>query len=324
MSGETATLPASAAYTALARRAAATMAARADLPIDQVEDMRLAVDEAASQLIGADPESDVTCSLRGGRTMTEGKGRGSTWRTRERDLLRRLAALAHDDPDYERVREELVTMHLRLVRHCADRFKERGESFGDLVQIGTVGLIKAIDGYDLGRGVEFSTYATPLILGEIRHHFRREAWAVHVPRATQERHRDVLRTTDDLTVALQRTPTTREVAEHLGLGIQEVLDALEARQGFSTQPLEADHRGSVPRARSTSVDEPGFDSIEDHEALLQLLAELPELERRTIELLFDRCLTQRQAAEELGISQTQVSRVLSRTLPRLREGMLAN
>jgi RNA polymerase sigma-B factor len=244
-------------------------------------------------------------------------------RSRERELIARLTELPEGDPARAAARDELVTMHLPLVRHLAWRYRDRGESVDDLVQVGTMGLIKAVDRFDPDRGFEFSTYATPTILGEIKRHFRDRTWAVRVPRRLQDLQRQVTARSDELTRTLHRAPTVRELAESLGVGEDEVLDALEARHAYAMSSLDAEPEDeeSGPLAARMGTDEPAFEMIEDRESLRPLLDALPERERQIIMLRFFRNMSQTQIAEELGISQMHVSRLLARTLAQLREGL---
>lgn len=253
--------------------------------------------------------------------------RASTWgpeqRRRERELIDQLHLLAPDDPQRARVRDELVTMHLPLVRHLAARYRGRGESVDDLVQVGSVGLISAVDRYDPARGVELASFATPTILGEIKRHFRDHAWAIRVPRGLQELSARVTRTVDDLTRDLGRSPTVREVARELGIEEDEVLAALEARHALSADSLTtADGDGGEGDRLGGALD-PAFEEIEEREALRPLLEALPARERRILSLRFAEGMSQTQIAQELGISQMQVSRLLARTLEDLRSGLLA-
>jgi RNA polymerase sigma-B factor len=250
---------------------------------------------------------------------------GAEQRRRERDLLAELADLGDEDPRRPLVRDELVTMHLPLVRHLARRYRDRGESLEDLVQVGTVGLIKAVDRFDLAQGTEFSTYATPTILGEIKRHFRDRTWAMHVPRRVQELQAQVTARSDELTGTLGRSPTVRELAESLGCGEDDILDAIEARHAYAVGALDAGdvtHEGGPPAvADRLGVEDPAFETIDDRETLRPLLARLPERERRIIMLRFFRGMSQTQIAEELGISQMHVSRLLARSLAQLRAGL---
>ncbi len=250
---------------------------------------------------------------------------GPEQRRREEGLLAELASLPVDDPHRAVVRDELVTMHLPLVHHLARRYRDRGESFDDLVQVGTVGLIKAVDRFDASKGVAFSTFATPTILGEIKRHFRDRTWAVRVPRRLQELQAQVTRRTDELTRTLNRAPTVRELAESLEVSQDDILDAIEARQAYATSSIDAGSNDegvdSSPLADRLGEDEPAFEAIEDRESLRPLLEQLPERERQIIMLRFFRNMSQTQIAEEMGISQMHVSRLLARSLAELRRGL---
>ncbi|MEZ5114858.1 MAG: RNA polymerase sigma factor SigF [Candidatus Nanopelagicales bacterium] len=257
-----------------------------------------------------------------------GEGRwGERDRERERALLVELAALPEDDPRRREVRDTLVTMHLPLVEYLARRFRDRGESHDDLVQVGTIGLIKAVDRFDPERGVEFSTYATPTIVGEIKRHFRDRGWAVRVPRRLQELRMALTRANGELSQTLGRSPTVRELAEHLGISEEEVLEGLESAQAYATTSLDAASGGddgddSPALADTLGGEDEALEGVEYREALKPLLAALPERERRIILLRFFHNKTQSQIAEEIGISQMHVSRLLAKSLAQLRTGLV--
>lgn len=254
--------------------------------------------------------------------MTSASTWGPQQRERERELLRDLSGLPHDDPRRAVVRDELVTMHLPLVQHLARRYQGRGENLDDLVQVGTVGLIQAVDRFDVTRGTELSTFATPTILGEIRRHFRDRTWAVRVPRGVQELQSRVTATAESLTTQLHRAPTVRELADALDAPMDDVLAALEARHAYATDSIDADpdDEGSALSGRIGEVD-PAFEAIEEREALRPLIAALPSRDQRILALRFGQNMSQTQIAEELGISQMQVSRLLARALAELRAGL---
>lgn len=253
----------------------------------------------------------------------------STWgpaeREREHALLAELAQPGLPADRAAAIRDQLVTMHLPLVRHLARRYRDRGEDLDDLVQVGTIGLINAVDRFDPSRGVELSTFATPTILGEIKRHFRDRSWAVRVPRRLQELVTRLTTTTDELTRTLQRSPTVRELAEALEVSEEDVLDALEARHAYAADSLQpkGDDEHAGP-ADTLGVDEPAFEEIEERESLRPLLAALPDRERRILTMRFQQHLSQSQIAQELGISQMHVSRILARTLADLRRDLTAD
>ncbi len=252
----------------------------------------------------------------------------SGWSQRDREiehrLLARMAAMEPDDPGRGAVRDQLITMHLPLVEHLARRFRDRGESHEDLVQVGTIGLINAVDRFDVGRGVEFSTFATPTIVGEIKRHFRDRGWAIRVPRRLQELRMQLNRGTGELTQQLGRSPTVPEVAQFLGLTEDEVLEGLESAQAYATTTLDSGNdEDSAPSIVATlGVIEPELEGVENRETLRPLLARLPPREQRILVLRFFENKTQSQIAEEVGLSQMHVSRLLTKTLATLREQML--
>jgi len=257
--------------------------------------------------------------------MTDHSGDvSSTTRERSRTLFAQLAA-AHSSPiDRSRARGELVELHLPLVDHCARRFLNRGEPFEDLVQVGTIGLIKAVDRFDAERGVEFSTYATPTILGEIKRHFRDKGWAIRVPRRLQELRMSIASATSELSQRLGRSPTPREVADRLGVGIEDVLEGIESANAYSTLSLDAgdgseDGLGSM--LETMGVPDDALEHVEIRESIRPLIERLPPREKQILLLRFFRQMTQSQIAEEVGISQMHVSRLLTRTLAELRESI---
>lgn len=246
-------------------------------------------------------------------------------REESRELLNRLATLPDDDPRRQPVRDRLVTMHLPLVEHLAGRFRNRGEPHDDLVQVATIGLIKAIDRYDPNRGVEFSTFATPTIMGEIKRWFRDKGWAVRVPRRLQELRLAIGTATATLTQHHGRSPTISELAVQIGATNDEILEALESATAYSTLSLDApdslDSGGPAVLDNLGQEDEAML-TVENREALKPLLSRLTERERRILVLRFFSGLTQSQIASEVGISQMHVSRTLARTLAKLREELL--
>lgn len=245
-------------------------------------------------------------------------------RVRARELFERLQKMQPDDPERQRVRDELVELHLPLVEYLARRFRNRGESLDDLIQVATIGLIKSIDRFDMDRGVEFSTYATPTIVGEIKRHFRDKGWAVRVPRRLQELKLSLSKAVSDLAQREGRAPTVSELAEHLGMPEEEVLEGLESANAYSTVSLDAPDSGDedAPAVADTlgTLDD-ALEGVEYRESLKPLLEQLPPREKRILLLRFFGNMTQSQIAAELGISQMHVSRLLARTLTQLREGL---
>jgi RNA polymerase sigma-B factor len=225
-------------------------------------------------------------------------------------------------PARDRLREQLVEMHLPLVRFFARRYAGRGEPFDDLLQAGSLGLVKAVDRFDPGRGLEFSTYAAPTILGEIRRHFRDRTWSVHVHRGLQELTAQVTRAATDLTQELGRAPSVPELAERVGQPEERVLEALDCAAAYTADSLEAPAGEERTLGETLGGEDPALGDVEMHESLGPALAQLPERERRILQLRFYGNLTQSQIAAQLGISQMHVSRLLARTLARLREQLL--
>lgn len=222
-------------------------------------------------------------------------------------------------------RDNLVHLHLPLVEHCARRFRNRGEPYEDLVQVGTIGLIKSIDRFDTERGVEFSTYATPTIIGEIKRYFRDKGWAIRVPRRLQELRMQIGAATAELTQSLGRSPTPRELAEAIGCTVEEIVEGIESSNAYSTLSLDAtddsDDGGSSSMLDAIGIDDEGLEHVEIRESIKPLLEKLPAREKKILLLRFFKNMTQSQIAEEIGVSQMHVSRLLSRTLEQLRTSL---
>ena len=247
-------------------------------------------------------------------------------RARARAMFTELAAMGADDVRRARLRDELVEIHLPLVEYLARRFRNRGEPLDDLVQVATIGLIKSVDRFDLERAVEFSTYATPTIVGEIKRHFRDKGWAIRVPRRLQELKLSLTKATSELSQKNGRSPTVAELAKHLGLTDEEILEGLESANAYSAVSLDAPDGGdddSPAVADSLGVMDDALEGVEYRESLKPLLDKLAPREKRILLLRFFGGMTQSQIASELGISQMHVSRLLARTLAQLREGLLA-
>lgn len=223
------------------------------------------------------------------------------------------------------LRDELVRMHLPLVEYLARRFRNRGEPYDDLVQVATIGLIKSVDRFDNERGVEFSTYATPTIVGEIKRHFRDKGWTIRVPRRLQELKLALTKATAELAQKNGRAPTVAELAKQLEMTEEEVLEGMESANAYSAVSLDAPDGGDseAPSVADTlGVHDEGLDGVEYRESLKPLLEQLPPREKRILLLRFFGNQTQSQIANELGISQMHVSRLLARTLAQLRAGLL--
>lgn len=245
------------------------------------------------------------------------KGRLAWDKVRTKELFR----LYKQEGD-ESARDELIMSHLNLVRFLASKFKNRGEPLDDLVQVGTIGLIKAIDRFDPERGLEFTTYATPTILGEIKRHFRDKGWSVRVPRRLQELSAKVNQATDDLTKELQRSPSTEEVAARLGVSVDEVLEAMESSSAYSSVPLEAGgtDEGDAPAVidHYAMVDE-DLAASDDRMVVADAIRDFSPREREVLRMRFKDGLTQVEIAKKLGVSQVQVSRLLRRTLKKVQD-----
>jgi RNA polymerase sigma-B factor len=247
-------------------------------------------------------------------------------RERTRELFIELQGAPEGDPRRQRARDSLVEQHLPLVEHLARRFRNRGEPYDDLVQVATIGLIKSVDRFDLGRGVEFSTYATPTIVGEIKRHFRDKGWAVRVPRRLQELRLSLASATSELSQKQGRSPTVSELAAHMKITDEEVLEGLESANAYSTLSLDAGDSGSgdepMPVADTLGSEDESLEGVEYRESLKPMLEQLPPREKKILMLRFFKNMTQSEIAEEIGISQMHVSRLLARTLAQLREGLL--
>ncbi|MFD3540057.1 RNA polymerase sigma factor SigF [Streptomyces sp. NPDC058662] len=245
-------------------------------------------------------------------------------RSGARALFIELRALPDGSAERAELRNRLVRMHLPLVEHLARRFRNRGEPLDDLTQVATIGLIKSVDRFDPDRGVEFSTYATPTVVGEIKRHFRDKGWAVRVPRRLQELRLSLTTATAELSQQHGRSPTVHELAERLGISEEEVLEGLESANAYSTLSLDVpDTDDESPAVADTlgSEDE-ALEGVEYRESLKPLLEGLPPREKRILLLRFFGNMTQSQIAQEVGISQMHVSRLLARTLAQLREKLL--
>jgi RNA polymerase sigma-B factor len=214
-------------------------------------------------------------------------------------------------------------MHMPLVEYLARRFSGRNEPLHDLVQVGAIGLLKSIDRFDPGRGLEFSTYATPTILGEIKRYFRDAGWLIHVPRRAQELQATLSASRAELSQELQRAPTVAELAERTGLREEDVVEALDAARAYTGVPLDAltdESGGSTADALLSQVDE-RFEQVERREMLRPAMEALPERERQILLLRFVAGKSQTEIATIVGVSQMQVSRLVTRSLAKLRTSL---
>lgn len=273
-----------------------------------------ATEPAAAPAPAASKEARASRRLR----RASAKGRPAWDKERTRELFRR-----YKQEGDEEAREQLIVSHLNLVRYIAAKFKNRGEPLDDLIQVGTIGLIKAIDRFDPDRGLEFTTYATPTIMGEIKRHFRDKGWTIRVPRRLQELSAKVNQATDELTVSLQRSPSVDEIAAHLGTTPDEVLEAMESSSAYSSVPLEGTGSGDEDDApavidRYASVDG-DLAASDDRMVLEEAISEFPEADQQAIRMRYMEGMTQVEIAKRLGISQVQVSRMLRRALRRIQD-----
>jgi RNA polymerase sigma-B factor len=221
-----------------------------------------------------------------------------------------------------KLRNELVEEHVRLAEFLARRFAHRGESPDDLRQVALVGLLKAVERFEPDRGLQFSSFATPTITGELKRHFRDRGWAVRVPRRIQELHLELDRTVNELSQELGRPPTPSEIAQRAGVLEEDVLESMEAGSLYRLASIDAgradDESGTSPAQRLGELDEELL-AVDDRVAVSEMLSVLPEREQNIVYLRFFEGLTQSEIAERVGISQMHVSRLLSRSLETLGE-----
>jgi RNA polymerase sigma-B factor len=235
-------------------------------------------------------------------------------------LLAELHQLPEDSPRRKALRDRLVELHMPLVVYLAKRFSGRSEPMSDLIQVGAIGLLKAIDRFDPERLLEFSTYATPTILGEIKRHFRDTGWLIHVPRRAQELQTTLNAARADLSQELGRAPTVSELAERIDADEDAVVEALDAARAYSGVPLEvlAAPGETAPEHPMLGVVDEGFEQVEQRAILRDGIAQLPEAEREVLLLRFVANKTQTEIAAMVGVSQMQVSRLVARGLKKLR------
>jgi RNA polymerase sigma-B factor len=237
--------------------------------------------------------------------------------------LRRLGTLARSDPERPALREFVIGEYMSYARYVAGRFRRRGEQAEDLVQVAYVGLVKAVDNFDARYHTTFLTFATPMIAGEIKRHFRDTTWEVHVPRRMQELSAALRPAAEALAQTLGREPTVEELARHLGATTEEIVNAFDASAVYRTASLDVPV-GLLDRDGSTlgdllGAEDPGYRLVLDREALKPLLADLGERDKRILLMRYFRNMSQTEIGDEIGVSQMQVSRLLARILGRLRE-----
>ncbi|RCG29250.1 SigB/SigF/SigG family RNA polymerase sigma factor [Streptomyces diacarni] len=244
-------------------------------------------------------------------------------RTLTQEFLARLDALEEGTREYSYVRDTLIEMNLSLVRYAASRFRSSGEEMDDIVQVGTIGLIKAIDRFQVSRELAFTTFAVPYIVGEIKRFFRDTTWAVHVPRRLQEARAQLVRAAEELRSRLDREPTVAELAALMSLAESEVVEAQKASNGYTTSSLDTTSTGDDDTALAHRIGspDPALALVEDFHALAPLISALDERDRKLLHYRFVDELTQTEIGERLGVTQMHVSRLLNRLLGRLRDGM---
>ena len=244
------------------------------------------------------------------------------------DVMAMFAALQHrqqvgDYAGIARQRELIITRCLGLADRIARHYRGRGQDLEDLTQVARLGLVKAVNRFDPAKGSPFVAFAVPTMMGEVRRHFRDTGWSTHVPRQLKDRHATVTRATTELTQTLGCAPTAGQLATHLDLTRDEVIDSLLAREAYQTHSTDApiSGGGAVPRMVSDTIGalDVGFDRITDREAVRPLLAALPPRERTVLYLRFFESMSQSQIAEHIGVSQMHVSRILDTTLRALRD-----
>lgn len=245
-----------------------------------------------------------------------------------RQFFRRLTLLEEGTHEYQYARNTLIEMNMSLVRFAAGRFRNRGDDMEDVVQTGMVGLIKAIDRFELSREVEFTSFALPYIVGEIKRFFRDTTWAVHVPRRLQELRVELARAREELSTRLDREPTLAELATLMNLPEDQVIEARIASNGYNSASLDAAltgdgmEDGESVLADFIGVEEERIALVEDFHSLAPLVAELSARDREIIHMRYVEEATQAEIGERLGCTQMHVSRLIKRIIARLREGML--
>jgi RNA polymerase sigma-B factor len=241
----------------------------------------------------------------------------------DRNELRRKLEQYAETGD-KALRDQIVGSQVGLAEYLARRFKNRGEPIEDLIQVALLGLLKAVERFDPSRGLEFSTFATPTIVGELKRHFRDKGWAVRVPRRVQELHLRMGTVVNNLSQELGRSPTIPEIAQRAEVSVDEVLEAMEAGRAYRFSSIDApagddEDRAQNPAAAQLGEDDTGIEEVEQRMLLSPLIASLPKREQMIVHLRFFRGMTQSEIAARLGISQMHVSRLLARSLAQLRD-----
>nr|WP_255949313.1 RNA polymerase sigma factor SigF [Streptomyces sp. ODS25] len=299
-----------------------TVSARADHTYAPTTDPQPATDSPPAPATDSPPAqaTDSPPAQAAEAPPTPPRARGADTRALTQVLFGRLKHLTPGTPEHGRVRGDLIEANLPLVRYAAARFRSRNEPMEDVVQVGTIGLINAIDRFDPDRGVQFPTFAMPTVVGEIKRYFRDNVRTVHVPRRLHELWVQVNGATEDLTTAFGRSPSTAEIAERLRITEEEVLACIEAGRSYHATSLEAAQEGDgLPGLLDRlGYEDPALDGVEHRDLVRHLLVQLPEREQRILLLRYYNNLTQSQISAELGVSQMHVSRLLARSFARLR------
>jgi RNA polymerase sigma-B factor len=246
-------------------------------------------------------------------------------RRQRRERVKELFRILRETGD-QKVRDEIISLNIHLVEYLARKFINRGEPLEDLLQVGFIGLIKAIDRYDVDRGVEFSTYATPTIVGELKRYFRDKGWAIRIPRRLQMRDMEINQAVDHLSQELHRSPTLQEIADYMGTTLEEVVEIMETSHATNYLSLDNIYHNEQEEKGFSLMDYLGgedsdFALAEDRDALAKLISRLTEREQKVIYMRFFQGMTQIEIAREMNISQMHVSRLLRKILDKLRGGV---
>ena len=282
----------------------------------------MTISVSASAPVTAPTSQDVSRAIaRSHETPTETSSRAND--AQAKALLSLLADLPAG-ADRDRVRARLIELYIPLAEYLARRFRNRGEQFDDLVQVANLGLIKSVDGFDPARGAAFTSYAIPMIVGELKRHFRDKGWDVRVPRRLQELRLEISKVSGDLAQDLGRSPTVADLAARLGVSEEDIIEGLDCGQAYRALSLDAPagdnaDPGATGLGDLLGGEDPDLANVENREALRPILAKLPEREQKIIAMRFHGNLTQSQIAAQLGISQMHVSRLLAGALRTLRE-----
>ncbi|MBY8860420.1 SigB/SigF/SigG family RNA polymerase sigma factor [Nocardia sp. CA2R105] len=270
----------------------------------------------------------MTSTLTAQSTPVSRSNRGNDTYDHIEPWLEKMAALRRDDPERARLREQIIDLCLPLAEHITRRYSRRGENYEDLYQVAALGVVLAVDRFDPDKGVSFLAFAVPTIMGEVRRHFRDRTWMVRVPRPTKELQAAIGPATERLAHRLHRMPNASELAAELDVDRIEVTQALLAANAYNADTIDSspDDTGREPTAahmaKALGGEDTGYQLTEDALAIAPLLRELPSREREVLHLRFFENRTQTQIAEQIGVSQMQVSRILSATLTTLRNRAL--